>query len=491
MNFFNIFQWSFLHSWMWIFLPLAAIPIVLHLLTLFRLRTVELSTFRFLFDSYLQQRRRMKFLEALLAALRTLLILFVVLLMMRPMVPHVNNLFLSGAGGREVILLVDCSASMNAETAGQSSFQRAKKAAVAVVKHLKSEDRVTLVRVASRPEEMFSSFSSDATAIGDKINNLNTTAARANFYAAFMQLFGPEAPARNNPVVYLFTDCQSSGWNEVRNQGLERVLPAKTQFMVVNVGSNEELPNQAIIGRAPLAKRAVVGLPVRLRAQVVNYSKAPADVVLKTLIDGKEISRQKLSLKPNQMITKQTFYTPSEPGTHRGAFEITGNANTDRFHSDDTYLFAFAVVPKLKVLLVNGNPSADPEADETLYLRAIGDIFDGSDEDTAGKKPVKDSSKVAALRELARSLDLREIREAAITEKELQDSSVVILANCGGLTDPQFGLLRDFVSGGGGLLIFPGDKVVPATYNTRFFQVPSAPKEFLTPVQMGPAQGDL
>ena len=42
---------------LWIFLPLAAIPIVLHLLTLHRLKTVELSTFRFLFDSYVQQRR--------------------------------------------------------------------------------------------------------------------------------------------------------------------------------------------------------------------------------------------------------------------------------------------------------------------------------------------------------------------------------------------------------------------------------------------------
>ena len=65
----------FVNAWLWIFLPLAAIPIILHLLTLFRLRTVELSTYRFLFDSYVQQRRRMQFLEALLAMLRTLFLL--------------------------------------------------------------------------------------------------------------------------------------------------------------------------------------------------------------------------------------------------------------------------------------------------------------------------------------------------------------------------------------------------------------------------------
>src|SRR5262249_53903914 len=44
------------------FLPLAALPVLLHLLSLFRLKTLELPTFRFLFDSYVQQRRRLQFL---------------------------------------------------------------------------------------------------------------------------------------------------------------------------------------------------------------------------------------------------------------------------------------------------------------------------------------------------------------------------------------------------------------------------------------------
>src|SRR6516165_6555521 len=87
------------------FLPLAVIPILLHLLTLHRLKTVELSTYRFLFDSYVQQRRRTQFLEALLAMLRTLFLLFLVLVFCRPIVKHWNQLFHVGSG-REVIVLV-------------------------------------------------------------------------------------------------------------------------------------------------------------------------------------------------------------------------------------------------------------------------------------------------------------------------------------------------------------------------------------------------
>src|SRR5205085_12339807 len=97
----------FLHTALIFLLPLAAIPIVLHLLTLHRLKTVELSTFRFLFDSYIQQRRRMQFLEALLAALRTLFLLLLVMLICRPAIKHWNEFFSMGTG-REVVMLVDC-----------------------------------------------------------------------------------------------------------------------------------------------------------------------------------------------------------------------------------------------------------------------------------------------------------------------------------------------------------------------------------------------
>src|SRR5207244_8416670 len=108
---FSLFAW---------FVPLAAIPVLLHLLTLHRLRTVELSTFRFLFDSYIQQRRRMRFLEALIAMLRTLFVLLLVAVMARPAVKHWEGLFGGKAGQKEVLMLLDSSASMTATTAGLS-----------------------------------------------------------------------------------------------------------------------------------------------------------------------------------------------------------------------------------------------------------------------------------------------------------------------------------------------------------------------------------
>src|SRR5204862_5874215 len=103
--------------------------------------------------------------------------------------------------------------------------------------------RVTLVRVVAKPEELFSKFASDREALKARIEELKAGPSRANFFAALTQIFGPEAPPRGKPVVYLFTDCQSSGWREVRSQGLERLVPEGTPFVVVQVGSTEETAN--------------------------------------------------------------------------------------------------------------------------------------------------------------------------------------------------------------------------------------------------------
>jgi hypothetical protein len=470
---------------MW-FLPLAAIPLILHLLTLHRLKTVELSTFRFLFDSYVQQRRRMQFLEALLAMLRTLILLFLILMIGRPVIKNWDRLFGAGGGtgGREVILLVDCSASMGAAYAGVPAIERARSAARTVAEHLGRDDRVTLIRLAANPEEVFSRFSTDTKEIQDKIDGLKPTSSRANVFAALLQRFGPESSRRTNPLVYLFTDCQSSSWREVRNQGLDRLIPQGTPFVVVNVGPKEPLPNRAVVGDAPRKNRAIAGLPFALQARVVNYSKSEsAELTLSMFIDEKEVARTPLTLKPGETATRKIHYTPREPGIQRCRFEITGKT-ADRFTDDDRYFFTLNVEPRVRVVLVNGNPAPDPLDNEARYLHTA--LTSRAETAAPEGKP----GMAQASKEILRSLDVQEIAEPALSEAVLRDASVVVLANCGNLNVNQFEWLRTFVGTGGGLLIFPGDRVQPDLYNTQFFPVPGPQGERLTAATLGPPEGD-
>lgn len=488
-------------------LPLVAIPIVLHLLTLHRLRTVDLSTFRFLFDTYVQQRRKMKFMDALIAALRTLFLLFLILACARPMIRHWNALFGGAGGGRDVFLLVDGSASMNAVTDGVSAFDRAKTAASAVIDKLGSDDRVTLVRVASKPEEIVSKVTADTDMLKERLGGLKTSPSRANLFATFTQLFGGGSPMTLKPQIYFFTDSQASGWRELREQPAENLIPEGSKLFVIDVGSSAgEIPNRAVVGEVPETHRAIAGLPLPLKTRVVNYSKDQTeDVTVSLLIDDKEVGRKNLSLKPGESANAPFLFVPTEPGTLKGRFEIAA----DRFPNDDSFLFTLAVEPQVRVVIVNGNPTKnpkDPFENEALYLQTaftvtepeddVGLASSLSDKSTPKTRQAGSPSQDAKLtteadRRFVKSLDVVELRENQVNADALKEASVVILANCGQLNDQQFGNLRDHVSRGGGLMILPGDKVNHDQYNKKLFAIPGTTDQFITTAQLQPAEGDV
>lgn len=486
--------------------PLVAIPILLHLLTLHRLRTVDLSTFRFLFDTYVQQRRKMKFMDALIALLRTLFLLFLILACARPMIRHWNTLFGGTGGGRDVFLLVDCSASMNAATDGESAFDRAKTAASAVIDKLGSDDLVTLVRVASRPEEIVSKVTADTDSLKEKLGGLKTSPSRANLFATFTQLFDGGLPMTLKPQIYFFTDSQASGWRELREQPAEGLIPEGSKLFVIDVGSSAgEIPNRAVIGEPPETHRAIAGLPLPLKTRVVNFSKdQPEDVTVSLLIEDKEIARKSLTLKPGESTIAPFLFVPTEVGTLKGRFEISA----DRFPNDDTFLFTISVEPQVRVVIVNGNPTKnpkDPFENEALYLQTAFTATGPDDVGQASSLPDKAASKTRqagslshdtkltteADRRFVKSLDVVELNESQVTADALKEASVVILANCGTLNDQQCGFLRDHVSRGGGLMILPGDKCNHDQYNKKLFAIPGTTDQSLTTAQLQPPDGDV
>ena len=482
---------SFLHAALLPFAALAAVPILLHLLTLHRLRTIELPTFRFLFDSYIQQRRRMKFLEALLAALRAAFLLLLVLAFARPVAKNWSKLFPVGGGGRDIVMLVDGSASMNAAAGGRTALTQAKSVANSLVEGLSRDDRVTLIRVAARPEELTSRQSADPKALKGRIDALKAGPTRANFFAALAYVFDPAARRFVDPTVYVFTDGQAGGWREVRDQGSGTLVPKGSRLVLVDVGPREPLPNRAVVGDPPGRQRAIVGLPFTLRPRIVNDAKGVGgEATLSVILDEKEIARVPLALKPGETLAKRVVITPEEPGSHRGRFEISGRT-PDAFPDDDSYLFTLQVDPPVPVVLVNGNPSDDPFENGALYVRTAlsAGAEDPSKIPAAGEKPI--DAAAASLQALRKSLELREIREGELNPEAIRDAGVVILANCGGLNGQHFTWLREFVAGGGGLIILPGDRVNPDQYDRELFTVPGPQGDRVTAAKLTAPKGEL
>jgi hypothetical protein len=434
----------FLNPWLWPFLLAAAAPIILHLLSLRRLPVVELSTFRFLFDTYVQQRRRLRLLEYLLLFLRVQFILLLVFAIMRPNLSSGASLFGLG-GGRSATIVVDCSASMNAQTAGVSSLERAKEAALTVLENLSASDRVTLIRLAQRPEIVLSQFTADSPELKTAVTGLQPSIASGNIHAALSAVLAEER--RGGRAVYLLTDLQRTGWKQVLDQ------PGALSFgddklFVVNVGAGERTANTAVVGDAPTETDAVVGQPVELKPRVGNFSDRARDVSLSVEVDGRQIAKFSLNIPPGKTTSRTVTYVPQKPGPLRGSYKI----ERDPFDADDEFQFVLNVARPVRVLLVNGKPDADPFKDELVFLRAALTSRFSPDEELAGNE--------GGMRTLdALSLSLEDARDGEWGPDRLQGLDLVVLANAQNINEDSLRALKAFVRGGGGLLLFPGDKV--------------------------------
>ena len=447
------------------FVPIIAAPIVLHLLTLHKLRTIELSTYRFLFEGEVRSRRRFQFEDLLLAVLRTLFLLFIVMALARPTVSRWGALFGGMVSGRDVVVLVDASASMSITTDGRSAMQQAKQAAASIVENLPKQDRVTVIRVASQPEEICSRFASNPEAITESIDQIEAGPARANWFAALLHTFQSDRLA--NPRVYVISDMQATGWRELKTGETASLIPDETELFVINVGSSQPFENQGIIAGVPDDQHVLAGLPVTLRPRVVNFSTTEAaEIPVSVFAGDEEVARKTITVEPGQSADAELIFTPDAAGIHRLRYEIPD----DRFAADNTYRFTLTASTEVNVLLVNGHPSSDPLEDRGLFLRsALACVAhrEGRESFSAerlstnkGHLAEKDSRPFGV-----QSLHVREVRQQQLNADDLTDTDVLILADCGELAATAHEHFRKFVADGGGLLILPGEQVDLRDYN--------------------------
>src|SRR5581483_8984762 len=126
-----------------------AIPVLVHLIQRERKRVVVFPSLMFLRRIPYQSVRRRRIQHWLLLALRALALLLLVAAFARPFFPQ-GALAARGAGGaREVVVLLDQSASMGYG----DRWSQARAAAHRVIDSLSGDDRATLVLFAKNAEE--------------------------------------------------------------------------------------------------------------------------------------------------------------------------------------------------------------------------------------------------------------------------------------------------------------------------------------------------
>ncbi len=441
-----------------------AIPIVIHLLNKNRYRTVRWGAMHLLDMTLKVNQRRLRLEQLLLLLVRCFVLAALAFCMARPVLTGAS--LLVGSAKTSMVLLLDNSYSMDHRGAGAPNFELARELAAKVVGDLGRGSDISVLQMSSGGTPLYDSPVTDTSRTAKDLRALEAGFGKADVASSLEKAAAviAKAPQSYREIVVI-SDFQKVSWQEKDAPARKRLadqlrkLPLPPQITLFHAGS--EGRENICVESIDFSHRVLgVKQPFTVRATVRNFGERELpDLRVFFRVDGAERSAAQISLgagEQKQVLFTHTFDTP---GSH--VVEVVTDA--DPLKADNSYAASIPVWDHVPVLVVNGDPNPEPLRGETDYLQIA-------------LQPFRQGQDKAALSDLITGTT---VTIDGLDEKALADKRVVVLANVSKLNDAQLRVVKDFVRDGGGLLIFPGDRVDTAWYNRDLAAFGLMPATFL------------
>ena len=442
-----------------------ASPIIIHLLAKKQIKRVVWAAMRFLKVTVDRNKRKMNIEDILLLILRCLILALLAFALARPSLREGG---FGGFGGDEAaILLVDNSGSMSAIDGAVSRFEKAQKAAGQILDGLPAGSRVAVWLVSDTVRESVSEPARDLALARKSIREAKCMDQGTEWQPALRRAV--EVLKKQPGVhkhIYAVTDGQAAGWKgvgEIRTL-LESVKREMRATLVLT--TEGEQGNLGITDVRLATALPTVNQPLRFEVSVANFGPAEVSSVAVSLAIDDEPPAEEQMLDtiaaggaPKSLSLFATF---REPGFHT----VTARLHADRCPFDDQRSFALRVIDEVNVLLVDGDPGAEPRDSEVFYLR-----------NALTPVPVELRDRFF--------IKTRTVTGAEFEKTALRDFDAVVLANVVDLSPLAAHVRLQRVRGGGGLLVFPGSRISVPFYNGLLLG-----ERGLLPAAFGPVRGE-
>jgi hypothetical protein len=358
-------------------LALVGVPVLIHLINMFRHRRVEWAAMEFLLVSQKRNRTRVILKQLLLLLLRMAAVAAVVLMLARP---QVHGRFSGFFGGRTThhVVLLDDSFSMSDRWGDTSAFTEAK----AIVRRIGTDagrrpepQTFTLLRFSraapagrgARPdfleETVDSRFVDRLVETLEPLEPSETAAGPKAALDAIGQLL--EATGNEQRTIYLVTDFRAREWGEptdLRNH-LAEIEAAGARLHLINC-VDAARANLAIAKLSADERPRAAGVPLFMEVTVANFGPAPvSDVPVLLEADGHARPAIKIPrIPPGESAGGRFAVHFPTAGEHR----LVARLETDSVQTDNFRYGVFDFPAELPVLLIDGAP----EARDATYLSA-------------------------------------------------------------------------------------------------------------------------
>src|SRR5262245_9666167 len=192
-------------------LAAVVVPPIVHLFNRRKYDVLDWAAMQFLEVS--PKTRKRLFLEHfLLMLLRMLLIGLVVAAFAAPTVTSSLFNYLGGRGERDVVIVIDGSASMAYKHNGTTGTDAAKAIARAVIDRLRPGDRVAIILPKQQPQMLLGTLTDDRDRAKNTLDLIPVPRGTGDLPAAVQAAHGLLEHARPNRDVVVLTDDQRYGW---------------------------------------------------------------------------------------------------------------------------------------------------------------------------------------------------------------------------------------------------------------------------------------
>lgn len=448
----------------------AAVPLVLHLLSRARYRSVDWGAMLFLRGAEAKHRQSTRLNQMLLVLVRMALVALLAVALARPIVRgswvgQAQETRLTAA------IILDCSASMAFEENGRSRFELARGAAQQVLAGLRRGDRAFLVLAGLDDEEQDLRVTPELRAIDARLATLRPAHGRGDLLAALETAWHHLVEVEPfNRQIFVITDRQAAPWQAAEDFSPPWLDPPRdaavpTQVFVIPVGSTEA-DNIVVESLELLDPPAIRGQPVEVEVRLRNVGPVQRASLPLVLTSGqRKLYEAKVNLAPGAAASFKASIKEGFPAA--GSQVLSAAVTSTGYSADDRLDSVIEVIEPVRVLILSGDERpAGTLRGESDFVRVALAPFQA-----ATGQPGRDPCTV----------EIKTVEQWA--EANLASYDVVILANVERFDRRQVQELEQYVYAGGGLLIAPGNLSRVDNYNELFYRDGAGllPAELLLP----------
>ncbi|NLS94006.1 MAG: VWA domain-containing protein [Planctomycetaceae bacterium] len=451
-------------------LLIAGVPVLIHLINMFRHRRVAWAAMEFLLVSQRRNRTWVLLKQLLLLLMRMVAVAAVVLMLAQPRLPTQWGRYLDSRRVHHIILLDD-SYSMTDRHGGVSAFERAKAAAQRIGLEASNSPRTqsfTLIRFSEatdtargKADLLDETVAGDfSKRLSDRLKDLSASETAAGPLPALEAVDGwlGDNPGEQR-IVYLLTDFRTRHWNEPADllPVLERLTRSRTALRLVQCVDRYQ-PNAAISSLEVGKSIRAAGVPFFLDVAVSNHSDSPLDdVVVQIEADGHARPALRIPRVPARQTVRDRV---SLQFGSSGEYVVKAELDSDAVAVDNRRRAVIDVPGDLPVLLIDGDMDAVDATYLSSALRPGGTVATG----------------------LAPQIE----KVRYLSQNPLHSFPVIFLLDVERLEDSAIKTLEEYVAGGGGLGVFLGPRCSSSFFNENlyrggegFFPVPLVGQETL------------